>query len=144
MSKSFNIFESEFLPFSIKVIPVFLSSILWIYIYSKNKGLIVYPKYIVSKNSFKSIFQHKFFFDFLQNIIAISFFKLSYKYIYLCLDKGLIEILGPKGFFYQISQRSLKNSSFLNSGLLFHYFWNYLVIILSLICLVFVYYYIKF
>jgi NADH-ubiquinone oxidoreductase chain 5 len=28
MSKSFNIFESEFLPFSIKVIPVFLSSIL--------------------------------------------------------------------------------------------------------------------
>jgi NADH-ubiquinone oxidoreductase chain 5 len=81
---------TEFIPFYIKLLPLFFTifGILTFYFLDN----LIFSKYI-----FK-IFFFRWYIDKLYNFISKLFIVFSYEYIYILLDKGFIEKLGPFGF----------------------------------------------
>lgn len=142
--------DVEFLPLSIKNIPLVLSFLGIFFAINLNKLVKIfyqeiffncnykyfkleYPQYIVNYIWF---FNHKWYFDFIYNYyIGYSIWQYSYQYFYKLVDKGFIEIIGPYGLsalFYKLSfilgRKSLGYIYHLNCFLIIS-----LVILLSLV-----------
>jgi NADH-ubiquinone oxidoreductase chain 5 len=120
---TFFIFEAELIPTFFKILPIIFSGVgllmsfflyyFWCYLLLKLKitklGLSIY-----------NFLNKKWYFDkLLNNFLGQFFFKFGYSYSYKILDKGIFEILGPKGIsfvFFNISQmfHKLQNKSFFN------------------------------
>lgn len=94
--KNLLILNSEFIPFYIKIIPLFFTIL----------GLFIFIYFYINMNIIKDIiyikiysfFNKKWYVDLLYNfyIIRPSIF-FGYKITYLLIDKGFIELLGPEG-----------------------------------------------
>ena len=121
-----SLVDSEFLPYNIKLIPVVFSfcgvfSALFIYSNIANSFNILinkqYKNLIVRQIHF--FFMKKWYFDIVYNhYIATAIYKLG-GYLYKVGDQGLLELIGPQGFYralttYRVNQRSLSAPLYLN------------------------------
>ncbi len=117
MPSHFNFIDVEFLPFTIKAIPFFIS------IVGATTSILIYHKFnrlffnLFIFNKFFSIiyifFNKKWFIDKLQNNIFVSFLlRFGYKVSYKLIDKGFVEFLGPNGLSYNILKISKKSTIF--------------------------------
>jgi NADH-ubiquinone oxidoreductase chain 5 len=145
------IFEAEFMPTWIKLIPVILSFT------GAFLGFIVYWVYGTLENNFFKDIVFKDKKDFLPNRLFINFYTflnrkwfvdkvnnefisqnalfLGYEITYKTLDRGIIEIFGPFG----ISSLLYSKNSFVNklqTGLIYHYTFAILFGTISLIILI--------
>jgi proton-translocating NADH-quinone oxidoreductase chain L len=103
-------FDFEFIPLSVKNIPLFFSLIgifigisLNIFLnLKKEKSVTTYKKIIISyPGNFTPIFWfffHKWYFDYVYNYyLGFTILKYSYECFYKLLDKGFLEIIGSQG-----------------------------------------------
>lgn len=102
LSSNLSSMDCDFIPLFIKWIPFLFSligSIFSIVIYFICSGFF-YDVYL-ENNSIRflyTFFNKKWFFDRLQNETIVSFLlKLSFYFTYKIVDKGFLEIVGPKG-----------------------------------------------
>ncbi len=105
--------DVEFLKFYVKLLPLvfmlcgcFVSILFNYYFFFK---LFVYDKIFKNLEQFVffySFFNQKWFFDFFYNVFVVNFFIFfGYHVSYIKLDKGVLELVGPFGFytfFYKI------------------------------------------
>lgn len=118
------IIDAEFIPFYIKLIPTILSlsgifiSLYFIHFFEIT--LVSVRKY----NFFNKIYKfliHKWYIDFIYNeIVAKRFLILSYNTCFKLLDKGFVEILGPKGIVSMLYRISI-NFRYQQTGFLYQY-----------------------
>jgi NADH-ubiquinone oxidoreductase chain 5 len=111
LSSNLIIIDSEFIPFYIKLIPTILS------LFGMFSGVffIAYFEYFFVKFRFFSLSNkvynfliHKWYFDFIYNdLIAKNFLIVSYNICFKLLDKGFVELIGPKGISYIIYKFSI-------------------------------------
>lgn len=138
-----SIFESEFLPFYIKNIPLFFSilGVFLCYIFSKNFTL--FNVILLFENTLGKInlfliqwyffFSQKWFFDVFFKVAFMNLFlRKAYSVFLVFLDRGLFEIFGPIGLLRLGSIFANKCSS-LQSSYLFNYI--YLLIFNVVLCL---------
>jgi len=125
------IFDAEFLPTFIKLIPV---------IFSLSGAFVSYLFYIVFSPDFiykikmskfgllfYNFFNRKWFFDKVYNeFINQSVMKMGYHTTYKLIDRGIIENLGPFGISKLFYNNSMK-LNFLQTGLIYHYAFIMLV-----------------
>ena len=132
-----NLIDSEFLPTSIKLVPLVLSlsgAALALVLYRQEPALAVNLK-----TGFSRIFAfltHSWYIDALiSRFISRKVLNFGYKYSFQLLDKGLFESVGPKNasnVFYQLSQ----SISQLQTGIIYHSVFSMvlgLVVILALV-----------
>ena len=130
------VFDAEFLPVSIKLIPVifsfsgaFVSYLIYVFL----SPTFIY-KFKMSRlgNFFYNFFNRKWFFDKVYNeFINQSVLNLGYHKTYKLIDRGIIENLGPFGLsklFYSLPFKL----NFLQTGLIYH---SALTMLLGLISL---------
>jgi NADH-ubiquinone oxidoreductase chain 5 len=97
----------EFLDFYMKLVPTFfmlLGSFCSIfYHYKYNVKIYFYNIFFKSLRNFSFVygfFNQKWFFDFLYNSFVVNFFLFfGYHVLYVKIDKGILEIVGPYGFY---------------------------------------------
>ena len=130
--------ESEYLPWSYKIFPVFLSILGGFIAIFFNKFLFI-SRYVWSNNvNFTglflfNLFSQKWFFDFIvvRNIKNLSLF-LSYQIIFKNIDKGFLEYIGPYGLsiffknFYDLVSK-------FHTGLLYNIVFIFIISIIFLI-----------
>nr|YP_009350049.1 NADH dehydrogenase subunit 5 [Spongospora subterranea]AIK19920.1 NADH dehydrogenase subunit 5 [Spongospora subterranea] len=124
LPKNFNLFEAEFLPSTIKLIPLVFS------FSGAYFGLLLNNFYGVFLSKFKltnfglliySFFNQKWLFDKIYNVyLLVPFFHFSYQIPFKVLDKGFIELFGPLGLTISLNNVSKKISN-LQTGLIYHY-----------------------
>jgi NADH-ubiquinone oxidoreductase chain 5 len=125
---NFYYFDYEFLPYYIKLIPVFFSlfgAVLSFFIYDKYfyyfdyKYLFIHDNYV-----FKIIykfFDRKWYFDVIYNHFFVkTLLYFSYKFTFKLLDKGFFELLGPSGITFFLDSFNSKIKT-IQSGFIFHY-----------------------
>jgi len=102
--------ESEFIPASIKLIPVafsFFGIALSLFLYNRMEFFLFRLKGSRLGRTLFSFFSKKWYFDLVYNRYIVDFiFKLSYQGTFKAIDKGLLEYFGPSGlqrFFYKLS-----------------------------------------
>jgi len=125
------VFDAEFLPHFIKMIPVIFSSsgiLLAVCLYGVFSLRTVYSiKMSFLGQRFYTFFNRKWFFDKVYNeYLSQPVLNLGYQISYKVIDRGLIENLGPYGLsnlFYNKSFNVLK----FQTGLLYHYTFVLLV-----------------
>ena len=137
----YNLIDAEFIPTSIKLIPLFFSfggAFLSFLFYSfgaktlvslklSNSGIILY-KFLNRKWLFDRIYTE---------YIAQSVLKFSYHISYKVIDRGIVETFGPYGVVQGVSKikNPVKNW---HSGVLYHYSFSlilFLVLSLSVVSL---------
>jgi NADH-ubiquinone oxidoreductase chain 5 len=95
-------FDSEFIPIFIKWVPVvvsILASGLSIFIYNYFSALNFSLSKVFLIQQFYIFLNRKWFFDRIQNeSIVKTVLQFGYNTSYKSVDKGIIELLGPKGF----------------------------------------------
>ena len=131
LPSNLSIFDAEFLPHFIKMIPVIFSSsgiLLAIILYGLLPLTTVYGIKMSSLGQkFYLFFNRKWFFDKIYNeYLNQIVLKLGYDISYKTIDRGLIENLGPYGLsklFYNPSFNLLQYQT----GLLYHYTFIMLV-----------------
>ena len=126
-------FESEFLPFYIKLIPVIFSisgGLLSFFFYEYYQYVLnmnfIYLKYY---NIYHFLSKKWYFDDFYTKVVSKYILYFSYQISFKLLDKGLIELIGPLGIVQLIKVGSKKLNSF-QTGLIYNYI---LMIILGII-----------
>jgi NADH-ubiquinone oxidoreductase chain 5 len=124
--------ELEFIPVSIKLIPVFFSllgALISIYSYF----FLITNLYLLKFIKFPKIYYFlikKWYFDVLINsFIVPSFMKFAYDCSFKIFDRGLFELIGPFGLSKLFNKYSIKAVN-LQSGFIYHYAF---IIILGLI-----------
>lgn len=129
---SYNIIiDSEFLPSSIKLIPVVLSIIsailsLYLYHYFKNTITILAINY----RELYTFLKKKYYVDDIYNkYIAMFFLNTGYQVTFKLIDRGLLEVLGPYGIASRV-RNFARNISLLQTGIIYNYLF---VIIVGLI-----------
>ena len=139
LPNNYLFFDSEFLLFSIKLIPVIFS------IFGAIIAFLLYLNFQKNLYNFKlsnlgynlyTFLNKKWFFDKIYNSFIIKQFSLlGFGTAYSNIDKGIIEFLGPFGFvnlFYRISYFIFKG----NTGYIYHYsyflIFGYLFLIIYL------------
>lgn len=134
----FSLFEAEFLPSSIKMIPLIFSlsgaclSLLLMRVYSP---LLIYLKLMPLGAYLYTLFNQKWFFDRLYNIFIVKpLFHVSYVVPFRSLDKGFIELVGPLGI-TAILKRVSQQLSHFQTGLVYHYTF---ILVLSVLSYVYV------
>ena len=133
---NFIVSEAEFLPLSIKLIPLcfsFSGVFLGIFIYFFFNYFIFSIKISFFGRIIYTFFNKKWFFDkFYIEFIGQTFFNYSYTKTYKQLDKGLFELIGPFGFSSLIFNKSISFSKN-QSGNVYHYafiiFFSFILII---------------
>ena len=129
-TKSKLVSEAEFLPFYIKVLPLFFSFSGIFLIFFLDS--FIFSKFFSSRLFYYSysFFNNRWFFDHLFNYYLNSFIlKWSLFFFIKELDKGIIELLGPKGlvsfFFFIISNIKQKyiGRFYINKVLIFFNFF---------------------
>lgn len=133
--------ESEFIPYSIKLIPVIFSisgATLSFCLYQYCPHLL----YTIQTTSFGytlyTFLNKKWFIDRLYNeYLASNVLRFGYKTTFKILDKGLIELCGPSGL-AKLVQYFTQKISKIQTGYMYHYAFFMLIGITSYICLVFI------
>ena len=141
-----SFFESEFLPFYIKLIP-FIYSMLGVL--TAVMFYNVYEDKFVTLNFYKNIyffysfFIKKWYFDVLYNYFVVkNILYFGYNISFKLLDRGLFELIGPLGIVRMVNVFSKKVSS-LQSGLIYHYAFTIILSITFFILLFILPIYIK-
>jgi len=137
------IIDSEFIPFYIKLIPTFIS------LFGMFSGvfLIKYFEQLFVKIRFFSLFNkiynfliHKWYFDFIYNdLIAKNFLIASYNVCFKLLDKGFVELIGPKGISYIIYEFSI-NIRKQQTGFIYQYICVMNLGVILFISILFIYF----
>ena len=135
--KNFDFIDAEFLPIFFKLCPLFFSLIgssLAVFLYSFNLKLFYTFKISRIGIFFYNFFNRKWFFDKVYHeYISQNLLNMSYLKTYKLIDKGIIEMFGPFGLAYEISNFSSK-LKFLQTGFIYNYsFFMLLNLILFLI-----------
>jgi NADH-ubiquinone oxidoreductase chain 5 len=121
---NFNFVESEFLPISVKMLPVFFGifgAILSFLLYNKfySKICFLYKKSFIYHLYF--FFNKRWYFDVVYYAYIIKpFLNFGYQIAFKTLDRGFIEILGPLGLTRMISKLS-KIINGIQTGFIYHY-----------------------
>lgn len=104
------IIDSEFIPCYIKLLPTVLSLVGMFLSLFLLKNLEIYFVKLVEIRFFNFIYKflvHKWYFDFIYNeLVGKKFLIYSYEVCFKLLDKGFIELVGPKNltaFFYKLA-----------------------------------------
>lgn len=118
------IFDAEFLPTSIKLIPVIFSisgALMSYLIYViMPANFIYYFKISKLGNFFYNFFNRKWFFDKIYNeFVNQNILKIGYHKTYKLIDRGMIENLGPFGVSKLFYSNTMK-LNFLQTGLIYH------------------------
>jgi len=120
-----SLWEAEFLPSSIKLLPVLLS------LFGAFSGYILYSSYSHYLYSFKvktsfgrkvySFLNRKWFFDKVYNeFILVTSLNIAYHNTYKIVDRGMIEILGPYGLSHFLYSKAKALTQF-HIGYLYNY-----------------------
>nr|YP_009476712.1 NADH dehydrogenase subunit 5 [Proteomonas sulcata]AVM81205.1 NADH dehydrogenase subunit 5 [Proteomonas sulcata] len=116
--------DAEFIPTSIKWLPVIFSllgAILSIFLYHNCKQILYNLTSISLFRYIYAFLNRRWLFDRLQNdFIGDSFLKIGYSITYKKLDKGIIEVIGPKGII-NLTTNIGKQVISLQSGLIHQY-----------------------
>ena len=125
------VFEAEFLPHSIKMIPVIFSvsgMVLAHILYSMTPLKILYNFKMTSFGlAFYNFFNRKWFFDKVYNeYLNQGVLYIGYDGTYKVVDRGIIEFFGPFGL-SNVLYNSKLNVSRLQTGLIYHYTFVMLV-----------------
>ena len=122
LPKNLILFDSEFTPIFIKLLPTILSFfgiISALVLYSQYKKQLI--KFKISFYNLYSFLIRKWYFDYIYNyFFGENFLKNCYNYIYKSTDKGLIELLGPTGVTYSI-YKLIRFQNKYQTGLIFQY-----------------------
>ena len=131
-----DLMTAEFLPFTVKILPVFcafLGIIVAYYIYSY---LVDYLSILIKNDFFRNIYtflNKKWFFDKLYSeIIYQRVLFLSYNPLYAIFDKGIYNILGPRLLTNTLEKLSV-NVSEIQTGFFYHYALIFLISLTILI-----------
>jgi len=128
--------DAEFIPIIFKWVPViisFLGASLSVILYHFFASFLFYLSQIFFFQQLYLFFNRKWFFDRLQNeTIVQTLLQFGYGTTYKVIDKGIIELLGPKGFTFLVANIS-KQISFLQSGFIHQYVFFMFVGIILLI-----------
>jgi NADH-ubiquinone oxidoreductase chain 5 len=140
LPKNLILFEAEFLPHSIKLIPVILSisgALMATLLYSILPLKLLYEFKMSSlSRDFYNFFNRKWFFDKVYNeFISQPVLFWGYNVTYKTIDRGIIEIFGPFGISKILYSNSL-NFSKLQTGLIYHS--TFLMLLGSVFCITFV------
>jgi proton-translocating NADH-quinone oxidoreductase chain L len=134
------IFDAEFLPVYIKLIPVIFSFLGFLLAYLFY--VVLSPRFLYSLKQkslvifFYNFFNRKWFFDKVYNeFINQIVLNLGYYKTYKLLDRGVIEKLGPFGLMNFFYNNALK-INFLQTGLIYHSALVMLIGIISLFMVV--------
>lgn len=120
------IFEAEFLPFFLKLIPVIFSLmgglLSYLFYFLIQKKINIFNLYFNKLNySLYHFLSFKWYFDNLYNkYIAKPIFNFGYTISFKLLDRGLIEFIGPFGITL-LFKKIINLNSKLQSGLIYHY-----------------------
>lgn len=137
-SGNFNSFDAEFVNALYKILPVNLSLFgifiaLFIYIF-KAKFLFSFKTSSGGKRLY-SFLNRKWLIDKICNeYLSQFFFKFSYSTSYKFVDKGIVEILGPKGLSYIVLNTSL-SLHVMQTGFIYHYTLQILIGLSLFFCL---------
>ncbi len=118
------ILESEFIPATIKNIPVILSllgGVLALVMYHYFPGLFYLVEKPYALKGIYDFFSKKWYFDIVyNNYFAKGFLNISYNVFFKGIDRGLIAVVGPTGLVrgYIEGSMSIKN---LQTGALYNY-----------------------
>jgi len=119
-----NRIDAEFINQYIKLSPVFLSvlgSLLAFLFYTYFNKLLFWIKISYVGKKFYNFFNKKWFFDKIYNeYITQNLLVFGYKISYKLIDRGIIEVLGPLGLSFVISQKA-KLLYKLQTGIIYHY-----------------------
>ena len=134
-----SLLEAEFIPHSIKLVPVCFSlfgagSAYFLYMVSSKE---LY-KFKFSDTGVKlyTFLNRKWFFDKVYHeFVSQNMFSFSYHTTYKAIDRGIIEILGPYGISNTVSEQSRKIGS-AQTGYLYHYAFVMLVGVTLLITII--------
>jgi len=142
-----TVLNGEFMPYSIKLIPLFFSFFGAFFIYFNNYLLNNYNYYKISLN-LKFLYNFlikKWYFDIIYNkFIVYNLLSLGF-ITFRDIDRGLIEKIGPLGLVRLVNYLS-KFSLIFQSGFIYHYI--FIMIISLTLCLIFIifilFYYLNF
>jgi proton-translocating NADH-quinone oxidoreductase chain L len=112
------IVESEFMPASLKLIPVVFSILGTVLSYL---FVVFYPAFSYSAYSIEQFLNKKWFFDHVYNAYVASGTFSFGKYAFFLIDRGVIELFGPEGFLRFIRNLWSILSSQIQTGYIFHY-----------------------
>merc|ERR1711862_1032568 len=122
---NFTIIDSEFIQIEYKLLPLILSLC----------G-ITFAFFQYTRNTY--FLNKKWFFDKIYNEFVVqSFFEKGFSISYKIIDKGIIEIFGPKGFSNLVIKNSVEFSKFQTSNI-----YHYVYLTLSGITTIFIFRYI--
>ena len=111
-------FESEFLPFYIKLIPVVfsISGAMLSFFFYKSYQFLINLNFLYKKNyNIYHFLSYKWYFDeFYNKIISNYILYFGYQISFKVLDRGLIELLGPFGIIQLIKTMSKQISKITN------------------------------
>jgi len=129
-SSHYNQIEAEFMPQIFKLIPlitVSFSLVLAYFFYSYYLDLLFWLKTTTIGKMIYNFLNRKWYFDKIYGeIITQRFLVLGYNSTYKMIDRGVIEILGPKGLSLFVQNNSKIFSSF-QTGYIYHY--SFLILI---------------
>lgn len=125
--------EAEYLNIVIKLIPLFMSFsgflCFFVYIYFWKNNAFFYKK---TWNNFLIFFFSKWQFDRIYNYyINYPILNLAKNHIYKLVDKGLLEVIGPFGFWKILKNIAQYFNSFQTGNLISYLFFMSLIAILS-------------
>nr|QYC61869.1 NADH dehydrogenase subunit 5 [Actinocyclus sp. mgcode 4] len=133
---NFNIIDSEFIDLQYKLLPLmfsFLGIILACFLYTLNKKILYIIKITKVGKLMYNFINKKWFFDKVYNeFIAQNTFKIGFAVSYKLIDKGLIEVFGPKGISNFIFKNAIQLLTFQTKSI-YHYAFSILFCI-TFIC----------
>ena len=119
-----DILNAEFLPVSVKLIPVFFSLLgilcsIFVYCLLTKKIKYLFKQSTIG-NFIYVFFSKKWFFDKIYNeIFGQAILRVGYSSTYLIMDRGLLEFIGPYGISRLLYSKCL-NIKGSHSGLIYH------------------------
>ena len=120
----FFLSEAEFASSSMKLLPVVLSltgSVCGYFLYHWGSLFLVRMKLSTYGRELYTFLNRKWFFDKVYNeMISQSTLFFAYHISYKAIDRGLIEVLGPKGL-SMLVRRQARALQYVHTGLLYHY-----------------------
>lgn len=139
LPKNVTMVESEFIPYTVKLVPVILSlfgaALAFVSYHFYSRGLYLFKMTTLGRKLY-SFFNKKWYFDNIYNhFIVKPTLSFGYQVSFKTLDRGIIEILGPHGLATTISRLSRKISQ-LQTGLIYHYAFIMIIGITLLITLI--------
>ena len=124
LPKNYNLIDAEFLPLSIKLMPLFFSlggAILSLLLNHYHKNFLIALKLDHSNRAWFRFFNQKWYFDKIYNFFIIKkLFLGAYSITFKLIDKGFIEVLGPAGLSNRFNLFA-RHITWLQSGLIFQY-----------------------